>query len=475
MWLITLCVLALVVVSFTHWVYRWRNPKCNGKLPPGSMGLPLLGETLQFIAPNQTNWDVHPFFQERMRRYGSVFRTSIIGLKVIVSTDSDLNYKIFQKENQFQHWYPDSFSKILGKQNVSTSQGALHKYLKNMVLSLVGSGNLSTVISEVDYHTKRKLKKWASQEILELKDATGDLAFGLSAKKLISYDIENSSEKLRADYEYFIKGLMAFPIAIPGTSYYKCLQGRKKLKKMLMNMLDERRKNPNKSNDDFFDYVIEELKQDDAKLTEEISLDLMLLLLFVSYETISTAMLVTIKLLTDNPRVLKELTEEHEKIIRERENPDSGLTWQEYKSMTFTFKVIFESVRLANLATGMFRKATTDFKFKDYTIPAGWVVMACIPAVHLDPSNYKDPIDFNPWRWKEKDLKIASKTYMAFGGGQRFCVGAEFAKFQIAVFLHHLVTKYRWKLIKGGEMVRTPSLQFPNGFHVEFVEKDKQD
>jgi cytochrome P450 family 26 subfamily A len=37
----------------------------------------------------------------------------------------------------------------------------------------------------------------------------------------------------------------------------------------------------------------------------------------------------------------------------------------------------------------------------------------------------------------------ASKEFMAFGGGLRLCVGADFAKMQIAIFLHCLVTKYR--------------------------------
>ncbi|KAJ0802761.1 putative cytochrome P450 [Helianthus annuus] len=98
--------------------------------------------------------------------------------------------------------------------------------------------------------------------------------------------------------------------------------------------------------------------------------------------------------------------------------------------------------------------------------------MVCPPAVHLDPVNYKDPLDFNPWRWEDMDLKSASKTFMAFGGGQRFCVGADFAKLQIAIFLHCLVTKYQWQPIKGGDIVRTPGLQFPNGFHVRIFEKE---
>lgn len=37
----------------------------------------------------------------------------------------------------------------------------------------------------------------------------------------------------------------------------------------------------------------------------------------------------------------------------------------------------------------------------------------------------------------------ASKDFMAFGGGLRLCVGAEFAKLQMTMFLHSLVTKYR--------------------------------
>lgn len=40
-------------------------------------------------------------------------------------------------------------------------------------------------------------------------------------------------------------------------------------------------------------------------------------------------------------------------------------------------------------------------------------------------------------------MSPASKHLMGFGGGIRFCVGADFAKVQMAVFLHNLVTKYR--------------------------------
>ncbi|KAL2543001.1 Cytochrome [Abeliophyllum distichum] len=76
---------------------------------------------------------------------------------------------------------------------------------------------------------------------------------------------------------------------------------------------------------------------------------------------------------------MKESTskEENEAIIKKRANPDSGLTWNEYKSMKFTFESINETDRLANIVPGIFRKAPRDIKFKGHTIPASWVVMVC--------------------------------------------------------------------------------------------------
>jgi cytochrome P450 len=106
-----------------------------------------------------------------------------------------------------------------------------------------------------------------------------------------------------------------------------------------------------------------------------------------------------------------------------------------------------EMVRLANIVPGIFRKALQDVEIKGahmhmagiscapirrrkkcylfsklhrvnsslravflcgagtgYTIPAGWGVMVCPPAVHLNPDIYEDPLAFNPWRWQVRHL-----------------------------------------------------------------------
>ncbi|KAH7549474.1 hypothetical protein ACOSP7_025718 [Xanthoceras sorbifolium] len=470
MW--ALCIGALVIMCITHWVYRWRNPRCNGKVLPGSMGLPLLGESIQFFTPNTTS-GIPPFIKKRMDRYGPIFRTNLVGRPVVISTDSDFNYFIFQQEGRlFQSWYPDTFTEIFGRQNVGSLHGFMYKYLKNMVLNLFGPESLKKMLPEVEQLACRKLQRWSSQDTVELKDASASMIFDLTAKKLISYDQEKSSENLRDNFVAFIQGLISFPLNLPGTAYHKCLQGRKRAMKMLKGLLQERRANPRKNQNDFYDYVLEELEKEGTILTEAIALDLMFVLLFASFETTSLALTFAIKILSDNPQALKQLTEEHEAILKNRENIDSGLTWQEYKSMTYTFQFINETVRLANIVPAIFRKALKDIQFQGYTIPAGWAVMVCPPAVHLNPAKYEDPLAFSPSRWKGMETNGASKHFMAFGGGMRFCVGTEFTKVQMAVFLHCLVTKYRWQAVKGGNIVRTPGLQFPNGFHIKIIKKD---
>ncbi|XP_031495616.1 cytochrome P450 87A3 [Nymphaea colorata] len=471
MWLPGPYVWALFFIWVTHSIYRWCNPKCStGKLPPGSMGLPLLGETHHFFAPNVT-LDVSPFVKERVERCGPIFKTSLVGRPIVVSADADFNCFLFQQEGKlFESWYPDTFTEIFGRQNVGSLHGSMYRYLKNLILNLFGPENLKEkLLPEIETVAHRSLESWCALPSVELKDATADLIFELAAEKLISYSPSEDLKTLRKNFSAFIAGLISFPLRIPGTAYYKCLQGRRKVMKMLKNMMHERLAEPKRVHGDFFDILVEEVKKEKPVVTEAMALDLMFVLLFASFETTSLALTLGVRLLTENPEVVEKLREEHDAILRNRETKACGITWKEYKSMAYTYQVINEMVRLANIVPGVFRKALQDIKVKGYTIPKGWGVVACPPAVHLNPSIFPDPLSFNPSRWESSDLD--SKNFMAFGGGMRLCVGADFARIQMAVFLHCLVTRFSWKVVRGGETVRTPGLAFPNGFHIQLYER----
>ncbi|XP_062107295.1 cytochrome P450 87A3-like isoform X2 [Humulus lupulus] len=410
MWVVFMCLVALIAVWVSHWVYIWQNPKCNWKLPPGSMGFPLIGETLEYFTPHSL-YDIPPFIKKRITRYGSLFRTNLVGQNIVVSTDPEFNYHIFKNEGKsFLFWYPESFTEIFGGQDILTYHGVVHKYLKNLVLHLVGPENLKAkLLSEMEEMTRKHLTSWARcGTTVDIKQVSSEMVFNYFAYKLIGYDGLEGTRKLRENFSAIINGIISFPLSIPGTAYHACLQGRKNALKMIKEKFDER-KASNKKYGDYLDHLLEEVKKEDTILTEEIAVNLVFGLLFATYETTSTALTLAVKFISDHPRVQAELAIEHMQIIKNRQRKDSQITWQEYRSMTFT---------------------------------------------HMG-----------------NELHLGSKTFMGFGGGVRLCVGADFAKVQLAIFIHQLVLNLRWTVVKGGDIIRKPTLTFPNGLHLQILEK----
>ncbi|CAN6284314.1 unnamed protein product [Urochloa humidicola] len=445
---------------------RWRY---RAALPPGSMGLPLLGETFEFFA-RSPSLDLLPFFKRRMERYGPIFKTNLVGKDLIVSLDPEINHYVLQQEEKSFHiWFPESFMRLLGEENIAKCYGSLHKNTRNLIRRVFGPENLRLVLlHDMQGAVEKCLSSWAERPSVELKPALSSMIFGIAAKWMIGYEASVLSGDLWKNFDAFNQGLLSFPIHIPGTAFYRCMQGRNNVMKTLKQVLDERKKSGTRERMDFIDVIVSELDKEKPALSENLALNVLFLLIFASFETTSSALTAAVKFLLENPKALQELVDEHQQIRKRRADPDTEITWEEYKSMKFTSHVINESLRLANVAPVLFRKAIKDVQLKGYTIPEGWIVMICPPAVHFNPSTYEDPSVFNPWRWKDLPEPVGgSKDFIAFGSGLRLCVGVDFARLQMAMFLHFLVTKYRLKVANGGDMVFGPGLWFPNGFQIQ--------
>lgn len=53
--------------------------------------------------------------------------------------------------------------------------GFMYKYLKNMVLNLFGPESLKKMVPEVEGAARKRLQLWASQDSIELKEATASV------------------------------------------------------------------------------------------------------------------------------------------------------------------------------------------------------------------------------------------------------------------------------------------------------------
>ncbi|XP_057740695.1 cytochrome P450 85A-like [Arachis stenosperma] len=451
----------LFLFCFFSALLRWnevRYMKKNKGLPPGTMGWPLFGETTEFLkqGPN--------FMKNQRARYGSFFKSHILGCPTIVSMDAELNRYILMNESKgLVPGYPKSMLDILGKCNIAAVHGSTHKYLRGALLSIISPTMIrDQLLPKIDHFMRSHLSNWDNQ-VINIQHKTKEMAFLSSLRQIAGKESSRISDSIMPEFFNLVLGTLSLPIHLPGTNYSRGFQARKATVSIVSEVIEERRKSQ-EIHKDMLGGLMGNDDESRHKLSDEEIIDLVITVMYSGYETVSATSMMAVKYLQDHPKALEELREEHLN-IRQRKKPDEPIDFNDLKSMRFTRAVIFETSRLATIVNGVLRKTTQDMELNGYLIPKGWKIYVYTREINYDHFLYPDPLKFNPWRWLDKSLE--SKNHcLIFGGGTRLCPGKELGIAEISTFLHYLVTRYRWEEVGGDKLLKFPRVQAPNGLHI---------
>ncbi|GAV85596.1 p450 domain-containing protein [Cephalotus follicularis] len=451
---VSVYLLCSIFVSSVFYILL-RSSRCRRlRLPPGNLGLPLVGETLQLISAYKTE-NPEPFIDERVNRFGTLFTTHVFGEPTVFSVDPETNRFILQNEGKlFDCSYPGSISNLLGKHSLLLMKGNLHKRMHSLTMSFANSSIIRDhLLVDIDRLIRLNLESWSDRVFL--MEEAKKITFELTVKQLMSFDPGEWTESLRKEYVLVIEGFFTVPLPLFSTTYRRAIKARTKVAEALSLIVRQRRKESEageRKND-----MLGALLAGDDGFSDEQIVDFLVALLVAGYETTSTIMTLAVKFLTETPLALTQLKEEHEEIRAKKSEPET-LGWSDYKSMPFTQCVVNETLRVANIISGVFRRAMIDIPIKGYTIPKGWRVFASFRAVHLNHDHFKDARTFNPWRWQNNSGTISTaNVFTPFGGGTRLCPGYELARVELSVFLHHLVTRFSWVPAEEDKLVFFPT------------------
>ncbi|KAJ7554278.1 hypothetical protein O6H91_06G133100 [Diphasiastrum complanatum] len=454
------CALAFVVAVYIILRSADQRRRIKGLPAGGSLGLPLIGETLQYLLMHES------FMKNRRKQFGDVFKSHIFGYPTVISVDSEINKFVLQNEGKlFQANYPKSLSEVLGKYNMFIIDANLHKRMRGIALSFLNTAMLKDhLLHDVEEYVGANLSTWKNR-IVNLQTETRAMTFYLIAKQIISFTPGGETDKIKGDYYEFTDAFFSLPFDFPGTKYARGLKARKRIVNKLSEVVSERRRQlQHDAHTDVLATVLQSERNDgEGEYTTEQIIDFLVGLLVAGHETTSTAMMMSVKFLTDNPNVLSVLREEHQKIREEKKQGDR-ITWEDYKKMSFTHNVINETLRLTNISHGVYRRALVDVEVKGYTIPEGWQVLSYYRANHLDGDRYKDPLKFNPWRWQDKNE--SGNHFSPFGGGIRLCPGIELARLEISLFFYFLLTQYRWEPVGKEKVSYFPLVRIAKGYPI---------
>lgn len=151
--------------------------------------------------------------------------TSIVGQKIVVSTDPEVNNYIFQQEDKiFECFYTDGFVKLLGTESILAYHGNLHKYIKNLILRLVSPENLKeNLLHGMDLNTRNAFRSWSSHGSVEVKEESADVCISLSLASLQFLCLVSFSSRLLVPipWQFIWQKLFIF-LTKKLTNYYNC-------------------------------------------------------------------------------------------------------------------------------------------------------------------------------------------------------------------------------------------------------------
>ncbi len=195
--------------------------KNTHSLPPGSFGLPLIGETIDFLRdPN--------FGDKREQKYGRIFKTNILGRPTVVMSGPEANRFILQTHFDHFSWrdgWPKNFQELLGK-SLFLQEGEEHKKNRRLLMPAFHGPALKNYFTTMVDTINRYLVKWSNLKHLTLLPEMKQMTFEVASILLLGSKPGTKTALLSQKFSELTAGLFTFPIKLPFTTYNSALKAR---------------------------------------------------------------------------------------------------------------------------------------------------------------------------------------------------------------------------------------------------------
>ncbi|KAL3508981.1 hypothetical protein ACH5RR_028382 [Cinchona calisaya] len=450
--------LVFAIIIFTN--YKTSNLRNKKNLPPGELGFPWIGETLEFYKAQKKNKLYEEFVQPRIQNYGKTFKTRLMGSPTVVVNGAEANK--FFLSNEFKlvvSSWPSSSVQLMGKDSIMEKQGDSHRCIRGIIATSLSISGLEAMVPKICKSVQLHFEEnWVGKNVISLYKMTKTLTFTIVLECMLGIEVKPD---MLGVFERVLEGAFSPPFGFPGSKFSRAKNARKEIEKMLMNIVRKKREEIEVQQGGeegrllLFRLVMALIR---GEMSEKEVVDNVVLLVFAAHDTTSFAITMTFRMLAHHPNSYSQLLQEHRDI---KNNKRSGemLTLEDIKKMNYTWQVARESMRIFPPIFGSFRKAIADIEYDGFTIPKGWKVLWTTYGTHYEADYFEDPLTFNPSRFEEP---VQPYVYVPFGGGPRQCAGYQLAKLNILILVHYVVTQYEWSLVYPEEQIAVDPLPFPS-------------
>jgi cytochrome P450 len=226
-------------------------------------------------------------------------------------------------------------------------------------------------------------------------------------------------------------------------------QGREDLERInqyVYGLIAWRHANPVDEPEDMLDILLQAKKSDGSALLDVEVRDNVVALFFGGQETTPTVITWAFGLLSANPEKREKLFEEVDRVLGGRLP-----TFRELSELKYAEWVLDEAMRLYPPFSFIGRETLRDVALGGYQIPKGTAMGFVGWTIHRDPRHWPDPETFEPERHSPENRRDRAKcAFIAFGHGQRRCLGERVGRMEGLLMLALVSQKVMLNHVGGG-------------------------
>ncbi len=405
-------------------------------LPPGSLGLPWIGETLAWVA------DPFAFLNERFRRHGPVFKTRLLGDNVLCCGGPEA-FTAFVDTTRFTRVgaSPPHIERLVGAGTLPFVDGPGQKRNKRLLLQAFRPEALSAYLTSIAPVIDRFAESWAGKQRFSWSPELARLTLVIFDTLFVGADPSTENLELKRNLEDFLPGILALPIPVGG--YPRAMRARKFLVDYLAKVVRARRAEPRQ---DAVSFILAARDGAGRGFTDEEVTAEMLHILFAGYGAMIGNFGYAVWALADHADVRERARRE----VLEHTRPD--VTFDQLAKLTFVQQFWKEILRFYPTVPHTFlTRVVAPTTVGGFHVPAGWKAMGVIQSALHDGRVYRDPEKFDPDRFgpDRAEDRQAPNAFVPQGGGapdDHRCLGESVSGLVMKLFLAKLLRDYEWEL-----------------------------
>ncbi|KAL2484163.1 Cytochrome [Forsythia ovata] len=442
-----------------------RSDRGDAKLPPGSFGWPIIGETIEFLFGKPEK-----FVGDRMKKYSpDIFKTKILGEKTAVICGPNGHKFLFSNEQKyFTPFRPHPMQYLFRsyQNNRAAPPPPPSRADESKTIRQPGFFKpeaLMRYLGKMDSITNQQLQMhWNDEKnTVKVYPLAKSITLTLACQFFLGINNPERIARLVKHFDDVTVGMHSIMLNIPGTIFHRANKAAAAIRKELLNVIKEKKQAmaTGAPMQDILSHMIVVTDPNGRSMPDAEIADKIMGLLTAGYSTVATTITFLMKYVGLNPEIYEKIRAEQLEIAGSKKAGEL-LEWEDVQKMKYSWNVICETMRLVPPLQGTFREVLTEFTYAGYTIPKGWKVYWTVSTTNTNPAYFRNPEKFDPSRYDEGEAP-APYTYVPFGGGPRMCPGKEYARLAILAFVHNVVKKYKWEVIDPNEKVEGDMMPEP--------------